>query len=59
MEAVFFDVPLEVCLERNACRHRVVPEEAMRLMSQRLVRPSVEEGFERVVVVDGLTAPRP
>src|ERR1039457_2421403 len=29
VEAVWFDVPLEVCLRRNAGRHRVVPEAAM------------------------------
>ena len=34
IEAVFFDVPLEVCLERNRNRQRAVPEEALRLMSR-------------------------
>jgi predicted kinase len=29
VEAVFFDVPLAVCLERNARRQRVVPGDAM------------------------------
>src|SRR5580658_6725149 len=29
VEAVFFDVPLEVCMARNAQRRRMVPEEAM------------------------------
>src|SRR5262252_765953 len=29
VEALFFDIPLAVCRERNAQRHRVVPEEAM------------------------------
>src|ERR1035441_10001753 len=29
VEAVFFDVPLDVCLERNAQRQRVVPGEAL------------------------------
>jgi predicted kinase len=48
VEAVFFDEPLEVCLARNAARHRVVPEEAMVKMMARLVPPSVEEGFDRV-----------
>ena len=32
MEAIFFDVPLEVCRERNARRHRVVPEDAEELV---------------------------
>jgi predicted kinase len=48
VEAVFFDVPLEVCLARNAARHRVVPEEAMVKMMARLVPPTLEEGFDRV-----------
>ena len=33
VEAVFFDVPLEVCRERNAGRDRVVPEEALAAMA--------------------------
>jgi predicted kinase len=48
VEAVFFDVPLEVCLARNAARHRVVPEDAMVKMMARLVPPTIEEGFDRV-----------
>lgn len=55
VEAVFFDVPLEVCSERNRARHRVVPEEAMSRMSARLVAPTVAEGFSRVTVVRGST----
>jgi predicted kinase len=51
VEAVFFDVPLEVCRERNAQRRRVVPEEALRKMAEKLVAPTVEEGFEKVTVV--------
>ena len=51
VEAVFFDVPLSVCLERNAQRHRVVPAEAMTKMAAKLVPPAVEEGFTRVTVV--------
>ncbi len=51
IEALFFDVPLEVCLARNRTRTRVVPEEAMRVMAAKLVPPSVEEGFSRVTVV--------
>jgi predicted kinase len=51
IEAVFFDVPLEVCQERNRRRNRVVPEEALERMSQRLVPPQAGEGFSRVFVV--------
>ena len=50
VEALFFDVPLAVCLERNGMRERVVPEAAIREMAKRLVAPSVEEGFSRVLV---------
>ena len=50
-EALFFDAPLEVCLERNRGRARVVPEEAVRAMAAKVVPPSVDEGFRRVTVV--------
>lgn len=55
-EAVFFDVPLEICMERNRRRARVVPEEAMRKLASRLVPPSLAEGFARVVVINGGSA---
>jgi predicted kinase len=51
VEAVFFDVPLEACRERNARRRRVVPEEALAKMAAKLTPPSVEEGFARVTVI--------
>lgn len=51
VEAVFFDVPLEVCIARNRGRARVVPVEAMRKMAAKLVPPRVAEGFSRVTVV--------
>ena len=53
VEAVFFDVPLEVCRARNARRQRVVPEEAMAKMSAKLEPPDVEEGFTRVTAITG------
>lgn len=51
VEALYFDVPLEVCLARSRGRSRVVPEEAVRAMAEKLVPPTVEEGFRRVTVV--------
>lgn len=51
VEALFFDVPLTVCRERNAGRDRVVPEDAMAAMAAKLVAPAVEEGFTKVTVV--------
>ena len=51
VEAVFFDVPLAVCRERNAQRRRVVPEDALAKMAAKLVAPAVEEGFARVTLI--------
>ena len=51
VEAVFFDVPVKVCRERNAARARVVPDEALTLMAAKLVPPGEAEGFDRVTVV--------
>jgi predicted kinase len=49
-EAVFFDAPIEVCLERNAGRPRVVPPAALREMAAKLIPPRLEEGFSRIVI---------
>jgi len=51
VHAVFFDVPLEVCLERNRRRQRMVPEDVMRNMAAKLRPPKFEEGFARITVV--------
>jgi predicted kinase len=51
VQAVFFDVPLEVCLERNRKRDRVVGEDVMRRMSAKLKPPKFEEGFSKITVV--------
>jgi predicted kinase len=50
-QAVFFDVPLEVCLERNQRRERVVDEAVMRRMSSKLKPPTFEEGFKKITMV--------
>jgi predicted kinase len=51
VHAVFFDVPLEVCVERHQRRDRVVPEDVMRRMAAKLKAPSFEEGFAKITVV--------
>ncbi|MBZ5597978.1 MAG: ATP-binding protein [Acidobacteriia bacterium] len=51
VHAVFFDVPVEVCLERNQRRQRVVPEDVMRRMAAKLRPPTFEEGFAKITVV--------
>jgi predicted kinase len=50
-QAVFFDVPLEVCLERNSKRDRSVSEDVMRKMGEKLKPPMFEEGFAKITVV--------
>jgi predicted kinase len=51
VQAVFFDVPLEVCLDRNRQRDRSVSEDVMRKMAERLKPPVFEEGFAKITVV--------
>jgi len=51
VQAVFFDVPLEVCLERNHRRPRLVSDDVMQKMSDKLKPPTFEEGFSKITVV--------
>jgi|HubBroStandDraft_1064217.scaffolds.fasta_scaffold00233_26 predicted kinase len=51
VQGVFFDVPLEVCLERHQRRGRAVPEDIMRKMAGKLRPPTFEEGFSKITVV--------
>ena len=51
VHAIFFDVPLEVCVERHQRRDRVVPEDVMRRMAAKLKPPTFEEGFAKITVV--------
>jgi predicted kinase len=50
-EAIFFDVPLDICKARNRKRKRVVPEEVIDSMAERMKAPTTAEGFSRVTVV--------
>ena len=51
IEALYFDIPLEVCLARNRGRERRVPEDVIREMANKLTAPQIEEGFSKVEVV--------
>src|SRR6059058_1605675 len=51
VQAVFFDVPLEVCMDRNRRRERMVPEDVMQRMASKLKPPTFTEGFSKIVVV--------
>ncbi len=52
VEVLYFDTPLEVCVQRNRGRERLVPEEAIRAMAAKLEPPRTSEGFTRVTVVE-------
>jgi predicted kinase len=56
-QAVFFDVPLEVCMERNSRRERTVSDDVMRKMAERLRPPSFKEGFTKITMVRVKGAP--
>jgi predicted kinase len=51
VQGLFFDVPLEVCMERHQRRGRAVPEEIMQKMAGKLKPPTFEEGFSKITVV--------
>lgn len=51
VEALYFDVSVEICRERNQLRDRVVPEEALDRMAAKLVPPALAEGFSKITVV--------
>lgn len=50
-QAVYFDVPLDVCMERNRRRNRIVPEDVMHRMGAKLRPPTFDEGFSKIVIV--------
>ncbi len=50
-QAVYFDVPLAVCMERNSKRERRVADDMMQKMAERLRPPSFREGFSKITVV--------
>lgn len=51
VHAVFFDVPLEACLERNRRRGCKVSNDLMHKMAARLQPPSLDEGFSKIMTV--------
>lgn len=51
VQGLFFDVPLEVCMERHQRRGRAIPEDVMRKMAGKLKAPTFEEGFSKITVV--------
>lgn len=48
--ACYMDTPLDVCLQRNRVRERVVPDDVLYRMARYLKVPSKEEGFDEIRV---------
>ena len=46
--AIYFDTPFDECKRRNAGRSRVVPENVIDSMAQKICKPSKHEGFSEV-----------
>jgi predicted kinase len=51
VQGLFFDVPVEICMERHQRRGRAIPEDVMRKMAGKLKPPTFEEGFSKITVV--------
>jgi predicted kinase len=54
IDALFFDIPLDVCKARNVARPRLVPDHVLDQMAAKLAPPSIDEGFSRIEVVRSL-----
>lgn len=52
VDAIFFDIPVEVCMARNRARSRVVPPEVMEAFARKLQPPTYAEGFHEILVVN-------
>ena len=50
-EALYFDTPVDVCLERNRKRQRVVPEDVIHKLAAKLRPPTIAEGFTKIAIV--------
>ena len=54
VNCIFFDVPVDVAIERNEQREGLayVPRSVIRRMNCQKVNPSIEEGFTRIVCIN-------
>jgi predicted kinase len=53
VEALYFDVPLAVCQDRNRARNRIVAADVMERFAAKLNPPGPGEGFSRITVIRG------
>jgi predicted kinase len=54
VEALYFDIPPDLCRARNAARGRIVPADALDIMAAKFEPPSLDEGFSRIEIVRSL-----
>ena len=54
LQAMYFDVPISICLKRNSKREgrECVPESAIKRMYSQFEEPSFEEGFSTIYTID-------
>ena len=52
--AYVFNVPFDVCLQRNSARHgkRRIPDQGIKATAKKLTAPNATEGFDQVFHVD-------
>jgi predicted kinase len=52
--AIYWDIPLQTCLERNKSRARMVPEDVILKMynSIKEIPPTKNEGFDDIIVIN-------
>jgi len=51
--AVFMNTNIEECKKRNNNRPRHVPLEVIENMEKTMIRPTLEEGYSGIVIIDG------
>lgn len=49
--AVFVNTPVDECIRRDALRTRTVGAEVIHNMAARLVVPTLEEGFDSIIII--------
>ena len=51
-KAVWFNVPLDVCMERNKNRIKTIPAYLVKYYYKKIEIPTKEEGFEEIIIVE-------
>ena len=51
IRAVYFQIDVKTCLERNSKRNRIVPPMAIHMIKKKIIPPTPEEGFDEVETI--------